>query len=285
MERTDETMIEEFGGRKRNSSPKSTYIHYNEKRDLPMLLALRNATFICNGQLYDQLVSTGSEASRRAFNWRIQRLVRAGLVEKLPPTLPYSGAVYRISRSGLVCLEACGEGLVSLTSESKSLANLSQIQHYLELGEIQAAFRRTKLLKEWSGDLEVRSLNQSIDAPLAKDYDAITELELNGFRYRVALEYERFLKSSARYREILAFIKDEDQIDLLVYLTSSIDLLYQLKAEFEDQTFPIALVPSRAFCASPDTTRMYLTASLGGNKATLEEALRFIPNKKRVPVA
>jgi hypothetical protein len=30
---------------------------------------------------------------------------------------------------------------------------------------------------------------------------------------------------------------------------------------------------------------MYLTASLGGNKATLEEALRFIPNKKRVPVA
>ena len=91
------------------------------------------------------------------------------------------------------------------------------------------------------------------------------------------------MKSSARYEEILAAIKDEDQIDLLVYLTSSIDLLYQLKAEFEDQKFPIVLVPSRTFCLSPVITRTYLTTSLGGNKATLEEVLRSIPSKKRVP--
>jgi len=172
---------------------------------------------------------------------------------------------------------------MSLTSESRSLTNLTQIQHYLELGEIQAAFRRTKLLKEWSGDLEIRSLNQSIDAPLAKDYDAIAELELEGLRYRTALEYERSLKSSARYQEIVAAIKDEDQIDLLVYLTSSIDLLYQLNAEFEDQKYPIAVAPSRTFCLSPASTRLYLTPSLGGNKATLEEVLRSIPSKRRVP--
>lgn len=283
MGRTDEKLIEDLGGHEPVSSPRFTYIHYNEKRDLPMLLAVRNATFISHGQLHEQLVATGTEASRRAFNWRVQRLVRAGLVEKLPPTLPYSGAVYRITRSGLACLEASGEGLMSLTSESRSLANPAQTQHYLELGEIRAAFRRTKMLKTWSGDLEVRSLNQSIDAPLAKDYDAVAELELEGFRYRIAIEYERSLKSSARYEEILAAIKDEDQIDLLVYLTSSIDLLYQLKAEFEDQKFPIVLVPSRTFCLSPAMTRMYLTTSLGGNKATLEEVLQSIPSKKRVP--
>jgi hypothetical protein len=282
MEWTDETLIDQSDTRESTGNPRFSYIHYNEKRDLPMLLAVRNSVFICHGQLHEQLVSTGTEASRRAFNWRIQRLVRAGLVEKLPPTLPYSGAVYRITRSGLACLEACGEGLMSLTSESRSLTNLTQIQHYLELGEIQAALRRTKLLKEWGGDLEIRSLNQSIDAPLAKDYDAIAELELEGLRYRIALEYERSLKSSARYGEILAAIKDEDQIVLLVYFTSSIDLLYQLKAEFEDQKFPIALAPSRAFCLSPASTRLYLTPSLGGNKATLEEALRSIPSKRRV---
>ena len=83
--------------------------------------------------------------------------------------------------------ESCGQGLISLTSESKSLANPGQVQHYLELGEIQAAFRRTKMLKEWTGDLEVRSINQSIDLPLAKDYDAIVELEFDGSLYRIAL--------------------------------------------------------------------------------------------------
>lgn len=88
MGRTDEKLIEDLGGHEPVSSPRFTYIHYNEKRDLPMLLAVRNATFISHGQLHEQLVATGTEASRRAFNWRVQRLVRAGLVEKLPPHTP-----------------------------------------------------------------------------------------------------------------------------------------------------------------------------------------------------
>jgi hypothetical protein len=258
---------------------RSTYIRYNEQRDLPMLLAIRNASFISHGQMFDQLIARGSETSRRAFNWRIQRLVKAGVVIKMPPQFPYCGPVYAITRSGLACLEACGQGLMSLTSESRSLVNPAQILHYLELGEIQAAFQRTRLLREWTGDLEVRSINQSIDLPLAKDYDAIAELELRGSRYRIALEYERSLKSSTRYKEVVAAIEDENQIQLLVYFTSSIDLLYQLKAEFEDQRFPIVLATSRSFCMSPLATRLYSTRSLGGNKTTLEDILETITTR------
>jgi hypothetical protein len=136
------------------------------------------------------------------------------------------------------------------------------------------------MLKEWTGDLEIRSINQSIDLPLAKDYDAIVELEFEGFCYRIALEYERSLKASTRYQEIVAAIEDEDQVQLLVYMTSSIDLLYQLKAEFEEQRFPIALVTARSFCMSPLATRMYSTRSLGGQKATLEDVLAAIPRRK-----
>ena len=139
------------------------------------------------------------------------------------------------------------------------------------------------MLKEWTGDLEIRSINQSIDLPLAKDYDAIVELECEGFCYRIALEYERSLKTSMRYQEIVASIEDEDQVQLLVYMTSSIDLLYQLKAEFEEQRFPIALVTARSFCISPLATCMYSTRSLGGQKATLEDVLAAVPRRKRVP--
>jgi hypothetical protein len=120
--------------------------------------------------------------------------------------------------------------------------------------------------------------------PLAKDYDAIAELELRGSRYRIALEYERSLKSSARYREVVAAIEDENQIQLLVYFASSIDLLYQLKAEFEDQRFPIVLATSRSFCMSPLATRLYSTRSLGGNKTTLEDILEAIPSRQRAIV-
>jgi hypothetical protein len=80
-----------------------------------------------------------------------------------------------------------------------------------------------------------------------------------------------------------AAIEDEDQVQLLVYMTSSIDLLYQLKAEFEEQGFPIALVTARSFCMSPLATRMYSTRSLGGQKATLEDVLAAVPRRKRVP--
>jgi hypothetical protein len=257
-----------------------TYIQYNPQRDLPLLLAIRNATFICHRQLWDHMSARGIETCRRSFNWRIRRLTDAGIVQKLLPLFPYPGPVYTTTRAGLVCLEACGEGLVSLTSESRTLADPNQIQHYLELVEIHTALRRMNLLVEWTGDLEVRSINMSIDVPLAKDYDAIADLEFEGARYRIAIEYERSLKSSKRYDEIISAIASERQIHLVLYLTSSLDLLYQLKAEFDGQNFPIALAPSLAFCQNPLGVRLYAAGSINGNRTTLPLALRSLGMKR-----
>jgi hypothetical protein len=88
-----------------------------------MILAVRNAAFISHGQLFSQLASQGTESNRQGFCWRLKRLVDAGLIQRLPQIMPYSGATYTITRAGLVCLESCGEGLVSITSDSRSLPN------------------------------------------------------------------------------------------------------------------------------------------------------------------
>jgi hypothetical protein len=266
------------GNRRIRHSP--AYIQYNPQRDLPILLAIRNATFICHRQLWDHISARGIETCRRSFNWRIRRLTDAGIVQKLLPLFPYPGSVYTITRAGLVCLEACGEGLVSLTTESKTMADPNQIQHYLELAEIHAALRRTNLLVEWTGDLEVRSINMSIDVPLAKDYDAIADLEFEGDRYRIAIEYERSLKSSKRYQEIISAIANERQIRLVLYLTSSVDLLYQLKSEFDAQTFPIALALSHGFCQNPLAARLYLADAINGNRTTFPSVLRSLAMKR-----
>jgi hypothetical protein len=198
------------------------------------------------------------------------------MADKLPPQPPFVGPVYTITREGLACLESCGQGLVSVTSESRMIAKPSQMHHYLELAEIRAAFRRAGLLREWAGDLEVRSINQSIDLPLAKDYDAIADVQWEANPFRIAIEYERSLKSSERYRELISSIASERQVRLVLYFTSSVDLLYQLKPEFDRQEFPVALVPSHIFRINPLTARLYLTRALGAQRATLPALLRAL---------
>jgi hypothetical protein len=256
-------------------------VQFNEKRDLPMILAVRNATFISHGQLYSQLLAQGTESNRQGFCWRLKRLVGVKVIHKMPQIFPFSGPTYTITRQGLACLESCGEGLISITSESKSLPNPRQAPHYLELVAIRAALRKAGVLKTWIGDLELRSMNLSIDMPLAKDYDAVADLTIDGKSICVAVEYERSAKASARYREIVAAIQEEEQIELLMYLTASMDLVYQLKAEFEELQFPIAIAPSGAFCSDPLSFRMHTTLIAGQKKASVVELVRAISNRSK----
>jgi hypothetical protein len=71
-------------------------LHFNPGRDLPMILAVRNAAFISHGQLFSQLVSQGTESNRQGFCWRLKRLVDTGLIHRLTQIMPYSGATYTI---------------------------------------------------------------------------------------------------------------------------------------------------------------------------------------------
>ena len=219
-------------------------VQLNPERDLPLLLHVRNSTFVSHDQLFRWMVEAGLEHNRRAFNWRIRRLIKGAYVHETAAIHPHKGAVYSITRFGLSMLENCGEGLVSVTSESRNLPSVLQGAHFLELGEICHAFRRTGKLKSWKSDRELISLNYVLGSPLAKDYDAIAELELEEDSLRIAIEYERTLKSSSRYKEIQKAIRDEGQVDLVLYLTSTLDLVFTLSREFDDPALPMCFVSS-----------------------------------------
>jgi hypothetical protein len=201
----------------------------------------------------------------------LSRLVDLGLVRKLKQTVPFCGPTYTITRYGLGCLESCGEGLLSLTSESRVLPNEAQAAHFLELSEVRGALRRSGILDKWIGDVELKSLNLVLDAPLAKDYDAVADLNLGPKGWlTVAIEFEKSVKRGARYREIVERIKEETQVGMLLYLTASNDIVYQLKAILMEIDFPIALGASKQFCADPMKMSLHNTVD-EERKMTLAE--------------
>ena len=222
----------------------------SENRDIPALLLIRNATFISHDQLFVLLVEKQLEASRRAFNWRINRYLKCEYVRSIGHVLPYVGEVYTITRLGLSLLESFGEGLVSVSSGSRTLAGRQQAPHFLELNEIRNTFCATSKLKRWQYDRQLSSLNYVIGSPMVKDYDAVAEMEYGAKTLRIAVEYERTLKTSARYKEISKAIRDEDQIDLILYLTPTPDLVFTLGTEFKKPEIPMVFCASRRFRGS-----------------------------------
>jgi hypothetical protein len=70
---------------------------FSYERDLPMILAIRNAVFISYGQLYIELRAQGTEANRQGFSWRFCRLVGLGVVRKMKQIVPFTGTTYTIT--------------------------------------------------------------------------------------------------------------------------------------------------------------------------------------------
>ncbi len=254
---------EQFGNDEQESLEQRIGVQLSTERDLPLLLQVRNSTFVSHDQLFRWMVEAGLEHNRRSFNWRIRRLIKGAHVRETPAIQPYKGAVYSITRFGLGVLESCGEGLVSITSGSRNLPSVLQGAHFLELNEIYHALRSTGKLKSWKSDRELISLNYVLGSPLAKDYDAIAEVESEGASLRMAVEYEKTLKSAARYKEIQEAIRDEGQVDLVLYLTSTLDLVFTLSRAFDHPALPMCFVSSGKVRANlMDTSVLFAYGSM-----------------------
>jgi hypothetical protein len=260
-------------------------VKLNENRDIPLLLHIRNATFISHDQLRRYAFSKGLEQDRRNFNWRVRRFVAGGFVRATPDLCPYVGKVYSITRLGLGILESYGEGLLSITSESRHLPSLLQAPHFLELDEIRAACEATGKLIQWRSEREMCSVNYAVGAPLAKDYDAVAEFDLVANKtLRVAIEYERTIKTAERYGEIEKTIREEGQIDLILYLTSTMDLVFSLSSNFNRPRVPMCFTSSRIFRANKMESRVvFIYGDMKDVSSSLDEAMQAIMQLDSLP--
>ncbi len=187
-------------------------------RDHALLKQVLYSGFVSQEQLWDFMVQTGCERSRHALNWRIKRLVDHGFLKRhVLPNIRQS-FVYSLTSEGareLINLEQCHAGA---SGSYKRNSDGDSVVHALDLNDIHLALIRSGVLRKWKSDLEVRSQNEFTDYGYAKDYDAVVTLELTGALIEIALEYERQVKSEARYQEIVGMIQGERQVCLFLYL-------------------------------------------------------------------
>ena len=80
----------------------------NQMKDKAILHFVADSRYVTRSQLSSFVLFEYCEPNRRVFNWRIQRLVEAGLMRK--QVVPYLNgeALYSITRAGVQALERLG---------------------------------------------------------------------------------------------------------------------------------------------------------------------------------
>lgn len=206
-------------------------IAMSDEHDLPLLLHIRNARAVTLNQLYRLQAAEKSGVLRRSMQWRVTRLEKAGLVSLMASSQFFRQPIYRITALGLSYLEMRGHTLISLPSTGHHILNETQAFHALELVEIRLAMREGGILQTWQTELEVTSRNLVFYGGASKDYDAIATLRTEEGMRRLAVEYERTIKSSARYGEVREVLNADKMANAILYLTSNHDVSHVIATE------------------------------------------------------
>jgi hypothetical protein len=163
--------------------------------------------------------------------------------------------VFGITQQGLIFLESRGQYLLSLPSTAEVMLHPTQVAHALEMVNIRVALAKAGVLHSWKSDLEITSKNLVLESGMAKDFDAVAEIEIDGKTRTIGIEYERTPKAAARYRAIREVFERDETTDAILYLTANDDLLYLLAMELRATRKRIGFALSDAFRSSLLETR------------------------------
>jgi hypothetical protein len=214
--------------------------------DIPLLREVRNSRFVSHHQLFKLLEHDAVVSSRRSFNWRIQRLLKAHHIEGLDAVHWDGSRVYSVTQNGLIALESQGEFAVALNSRTRHMPDRIQVFHALELNAIRLSLARTALLVSWQSDVEVSSANMVSSTPYQKDYDAIVKMWVGNEVREFALEYERTLKTRRRYEKIRAALEAESNVGCVLYLTVDPNLMLAILCQLRHSAKRVGFLTARS---------------------------------------
>jgi len=248
----------------------------NPWRDIPLLRQVLCSTVVSHSQLFEFMMLGNYESKRDAFNWRLRRLVEYSLVSRQVISQASPEALYAITASGSLCLESHGDFYLSESPflTGKRLEGVS-ICHCLQLNNIQLALLRTKHLNQWIPEARLLALMRLGTSPYAKAYDAVVELLLESRLIRFGLEYEHTLKSARRYGEICEALEGERNLERVLYLTPSRELITALARHLRGCRRRIVFALVDELKENPLESRVFLDGHL--SLRTLRHLLLEVP--------
>ena len=225
----------------------------NAKKDLPLLLLIRDTTFISRQQLELLIAGRTDEVNYSCRNRRLARLVELNQIHIYPQCFPYPGRVFAITQGGINTLQLAGMGILSVSADTETLADVGQVPHFIGLNQIEIAARKALNVRQWIGDRQLKSINIAANRPTQKDYDSIAEIASpsdSDAVLHLGIEYERTIKSKERYAQIRKSIDAERQIQGLLYFVDNETTAVFLAREVYSATVPVGVVIASQFQAS-----------------------------------
>src|ERR1051326_8575982 len=207
-------------------------ISLSPTRDYTLLRHVLHSGFVTHNQLFEFLRLDYSASSRNAFNNRVRRLVKHGLLIQRDMPFVNREVVYTVSPAGASELVGRGEYYVPPARKGRWNTAQSSLHHSLKLNEIHLALKRSGTLVYWMPETEIRSRNDLTDSGYWKYYDAVVTVRLAGQDYKFALEYERTPKAARHYLAVRERIEQEATIAHFLYLVPNHDLMWFVAAQF-----------------------------------------------------
>jgi hypothetical protein len=207
-------------------------LNLNNFKDKAVLNFVADSRYVTHAQLFQFARLDYYERNRPSFNWRIRRMVDAGLVRKQALPMLSGDALYSITRAGTQALEHLGIYYLGANCDREQDGDKFQMAHVLEVTNIRLALLVHHQLFRWIPECFIRVLNLSPATAYAKVYDGIANVRVDHGFVDFAVEYERTLKSPAKYEKIRKAIESEKRVQAFVYLVPSYDLLHGLMEAF-----------------------------------------------------
>jgi hypothetical protein len=151
------------------------------------------------------------------------------------------------------------------------------MQHVLEVNNIRLALLVDHRFLRWIPECFIRILNLSPATAYAKVYDGIASVMLDRDFVDFAVEYERTLKSPAKYEKIRQTIESEKRVKAFLYLVPSYPLLYGLMEAFRGTKQLVVFGFVEEFKREQFSTRV---RSTNYSETSLHDALAKLPTAK-----
>ena len=127
-------------------------------RDIPLLLQVLHSRLITHEQLQEFMLLDNHEVKHACFNWRVRRLVQAGLLNRecARPITP--SPVYSITP---VAAEILAEHSPVLDNgRPKDAAPANHLRHSIGLNELHLGLSRQGILRDWQSEVTIRAKNE-----------------------------------------------------------------------------------------------------------------------------